>query len=564
MALKYRNGRAIKYRICIALKYRNGKAVKYRICIALKYSYDVVVVYSSSIWINKGHRMNEHSKKLAVSLEKLKALQEEGFVAIESGALSRTHQQRLVRHGFLIKVMRGWYIVSDPKDSTGDTTSWYVSFWKFGADYLNARFKDNWCLSPYQSLQIHVGDWAVPMQLLVRSPRAGNKTTELIHNTYMFELKAELPEGSQRATVEKLQVYNLASALVNCHQSDFVKSPTMMRTALSMVNDASDVLSVLLAGGHSVIAGRLAGAFRNIGRDRVADAILKGMKAADFTVTEVNPFEDSEQMVLAHRETSPHVNRMRILWARMREDVIDVFQSEADSKPDLKQYLAEMDDKFVNDAYHSLSIEGYKVTPKLIELVRSGSWSINPSEEQQNHIDAMAAKGYHDAFVAVKQSVEAVIEGKNPGEVLEADHSEWYLALFGPSVTAGILKRSDLAGYRTNQVYIRNSKHIPPNKEAVREMMPVFFDLLMEEESPGVRIVLGHFFFVYIHPYFDGNGRMGRFIMNLMMAAGGYPWVIVPVEKRNEYITALEAASVDSNIRPFAEFINSLVVSEDK
>jgi len=41
--------------------------------------------------------------------------------------------------------------------------------------------------------------------------------------------------------------------------------------------------------------------------------------------------------------------------------------------------------------------------------------------------------------------------------------------------------------------------------EAVRDTMPVFFDLLKEEPEVSVRVVLGHFIFVYIHPYFDGN-----------------------------------------------------------
>jgi len=81
----------------------------------------------------------------------------------------------------------------------------------------------------------------------------------------------------------------------------------------------------------------------------------------------------------------------------------------------------------------------------------------------------------------------------------------------------------------------------------------------MEEEHPAVRVVLGHFIFVYIHPYFDGNGRMGRFIMNLMMAAGGYSWTVVPVEQRNEYMQALEAASVEQNITPFTKFLASLI-----
>jgi Fic family protein len=106
--------------------------------------------------------------------------------------------------------------------------------------------------------------------------------------------------------------------------------------------------------------------------------------------------------------------------------------------------------------------------------------------------------------------------------------------------------------------------HVPPNKEAVRDLMPAFFDLLEEEEQAAVRVVLGHFIFVHIHPYIDGNGRIGRFLMNTMMASGGYPWTIIPVEKRTDYMTALESASVDQDIRPFAGFLGERVYAEMK
>ena len=69
-----------------------------------------------------------------------------------------------------------------------------------------------------------------------------------------------------------------------------------------------------------------------------------------------------------------------------------------------------------------------------------------------------------------------------------------------PSVTAGILQPADLAGYRNDQVYIRRSKHTPPNRDAVRDLMPALFALIKEEPDPAVRVVLGHFMFVYIHP----------------------------------------------------------------
>ena len=70
--------------------------------------------------------------------------------------------------------------------------------------------------------------------------------------------------------------------------------------------------------------------------------------------------------------------------------------------------------------------------------------------------------------------------------------------------------------------------------------MPALFDLLEQEPEPGVRAVLGHWLFGYIHPYPDGNGRMARFLMNAMLASGGYPWTVIRVEDRNAYLAALD------------------------
>jgi Fic family protein len=170
----------------------------------------------------------------------------------------------------------------------------------------------------------------------------------------------------------------------------------------------------------------------------------------------------------------------------------------------------------------------------------------------------MAARGYWLAFQAVQQAVGKVLLGDNPGQVADEDHGTWYRELFAPSVTSGLLKPSDLAGYRNGQVYIRKSMHVPLNPAAVRDAMPALFDLLREETHPAVRVVLGHFFFVYIHPYMDGNGRIGRFLMNVMMASGGYPWVVIPVGSRARYMNALERASVGGDIVPFTDFLAEL------
>jgi Fic family protein len=206
-----------------------------------------------------------------------------------------------------------------------------------------------------------------------------------------------------------------------------------------------------------------------------------------------------------------------------------------------------------------LSIEGYRVSAELIERVRSGTWNPDLDKQDQEHRNALAARGYWQAYQAVQESVRGILKGEDPGKVIDKDHGRWYRELFGASVTAGILKPSDLAGYRNSPVYIRRARHVPPSADTVRDVMPVLFELLSEEKEAAARVVLGHFIFVYIHPYIDGNGRMGRFLMNAMMASGGYPWTIVPVTERPAYFAALDDASVRQDIKPFAGFLSRLV-----
>jgi Fic family protein len=247
------------------------------------------------------------------------------------------------------------------------------------------------------------------------------------------------------------------------------------------------------------------------------------------------------------------------MWNAMRENIIEVFPGAPGLPGDTDAYMQRVEEIYGADAYHSLSIEGYRVSAELIEKVRAGAWQPDRNETDQERANALAARGYYDAFQTVNESVKQVISGENPGAVARKEHGDWYRALWGPNVEAGITTAADLAGYRNGQVFIRKSMHTPPPREAVRDLMPLLFDLLAEEENAAVRVVLGHFVFVYIHPYMDGNGRIGRFMMNVMLAAGGYPWTVIPIERRNDYMQALEAASVGQDIEPFARFLGELV-----
>jgi len=500
------------------------------------------------------------SAKLAESLEVLHKLQNaNGAAAIRAKDMPRTHRERLRASGFLREVMKGWYVPSRPDEKDGDSTAWYASFWRFVAVYLESRFRKNWSLSPEQSLSLHGGNWMVPRQLFVRSPKGGNKVVPLPHGTSLLDVRAALPRPSDREEKEGLRIFSLESALIESSPQFFRNHATDLRSALAMIRDASGLLARLLEGGHTVIAGRVAGAFRNSGRDRLADEIVKTMGAAGYDIRELDPFNDRPSLSLPTRETSPYVNRLRLLWDKMRQPIIERFPKPPGLARNTRIYMRSVQEAYVTDAYHSLSIEGYRVTPELIERVRSGSWDPKANEQDREQTNSMAARGYWQAFQAVEKSIGRVLKGENPGMVAEEDHREWYRQMFAPSVAAGILKPADLAGYRNGQVYIRQSMHVPLNRHAVRDAMPAFFDLLVEEADPAVRVVLGHFIFVYIHPYMDGNGRMARFLMNTMMAAGGYPWTVIPLPVRKAYMASLENASVGENIRPFADFLATLV-----
>lgn len=324
---------------------------------------------------------------------------------------------------------------------------------------------------------------------------------------------------------------------------------------LAGLPDASDLNRELLSGNRSVVAGRLAGALRAVGRSDLANDVLGTMRAAGYTVIEHNPFDVNPPGLMVHRAAFPYVRRLQLMWNAMREEVIRHLPEAPGLPTDVDAYLDRVRENYRADAYHSLSIEGYRVTDELIERVASGTWDPAQHAEDKDAIDAMAAHGYWRAFEAVQTSLRRILTAQNPGDVARSDHGIWYRELFNPSVTAGILSSADLAGYRNAPVYIRNAAHVPPARDAVREMMPALFDLLAEEPSPAVRAALGHFCFVFIHPYMDGNGRIGRFLMNAMLASGGYPWTIIRVDWRDRYMAALDLASARGDIGPFAQFL---------
>jgi len=495
--------------------------------------------------------LKQQNEFLAEALSSAKAKSKNSV--IKSDDLDRGVRERLMQAGYLEEVMRGWYLLTTPA-GMGTTTLWFSSYWSFIGEYLTERFGGNYCLSAESSLELHSGQTTTPLQMQVLTRKPSNQVIELLHKTSLvLVLDKNFPD-----TVEKksgLNVMPLSVAICRTQPGHFLTNPLSMEIALKLISSASELSRVLLAMGSTAAANRIAGAFEALGEKQKATQIKNDMTAAGFAIHPVNPFKPGEPLLKSiPRLSSPYVGRIIALWEKMRPGVIDSFPKHGDDL-DKRSALKIIERLYEQDAYHSLSIEGYQVTEDMIARIKSGEWNPDNGKKDNEQKNAMAAKGYFNAFKSVGKSVNQVLNQKDAAKVLEHDLQTWYRELFTPSVQAKILKPEQLAGYRNCPVYIQKSFHVPPPESAVVDSMEVFFDLLKKEENTAVRAVLGHFIFVYIHPYVDGNGRIGRFILNLMLASGGYHWTIIRVSERVRYMASLEEATVNGNIVPFTKFI---------
>ena len=124
----------------------------------------------------------------------------------------------------------------------------------------------------------------------------------------------------------------------------------------------------------------------------------------------------------------------------------------------------------------------------------------------------------------------------------------WHKELFSET-------KPDIAGrLRDYEVRIAGSRHIPPPALEVR---PALTELLRSTHRAKhhVHPVQGsaefHFRLEHIHPFGDGNGRIGRLAMNVLLAEGGFPMLSISYNRRQGYYRALEAASLRDDPRPF-------------
>jgi Fic family protein len=115
--------------------------------------------------------------------------------------------------------------------------------------------------------------------------------------------------------------------------------------------------------------------------------------------------------------------------------------------------------------------------------------------------------------------------------------------------------------YRTSNVFIGGAEHVPPDALQVpleMEKLINWFTQKRKDLHPIELSALLHHKLVYIHPFFDGNGRMARLVMNLILMRAGFPLSVILKNDRKKYYRVLALADKEDT-RPIIRFISSVV-----
>ncbi|MEK7102810.1 MAG: Fic family protein [Patescibacteria group bacterium] len=152
-------------------------------------------------------------------------------------------------------------------------------------------------------------------------------------------------------------------------------------------------------------------------------------------------------------------------------------------------------------------------------------------------------------------SVREVFEAKNLARVMEyvqkktAERDvDTELMLFLHQMLIGGIN-DDIAGrFRTKGEYVRVGTHIAPAPEQLQELIDALL-LAWRSSSAYVvdRIAQFHLEFETIHPFIDGNGRMGRVLINYQLARLGYPSVIIRDKEKREYYATFAPYRIRKN-----------------
>lgn len=192
--------------------------------------------------------------------------------------------------------------------------------------------------------------------------------------------------------------------------------------------------------------------------------------------------------------------------------------------------------------YNSNAIEGNQLTLRETELVLNDGITIK-GKSLRDHLEA---KNHYEAIQFLYEWVETDRKQSFSEHTIRSLHS---LIVKDTEERAGT--------YRTGSVMITGSKHSPPEAHEIPHLMQNFVKWLGANQyklHPIELAALAHHKLAHIHPFFDGNGRTARMLMNLILLQREYPLIIILKNDRKKYYEALANGDA-GNFKPIVGLI---------
>lgn len=186
--------------------------------------------------------------------------------------------------------------------------------------------------------------------------------------------------------------------------------------------------------------------------------------------------------------------------------------------------------------YNSNSIEGNTLTLQETRVVLEDGMTVK-GKSMREHFEIT---NHHGAI----SHLEKLVKGDGPLQEREILNLHELVMQNIEKEFAGRLRNSG--------VRIVGANFTPPNALKVNALLSELIDFVNRNEmrlSPIVLASVFHHRFVWIHPFFDGNGRTVRLVMNLLLMRKGYPPAIILKTDRKKYYDALNRANKGSYVK---------------
>ena len=195
----------------------------------------------------------------------------------------------------------------------------------------------------------------------------------------------------------------------------------------------------------------------------------------------------------------------------------------------------------VEMTYNSNAIEGNRLSLKETYLVLEKGMTIG-GKSVREHLEAT---NHRDAILLLEKIAD------KRAKITELDVLNLH------AIVLDKIDPQNAGFYRREQVYITQSKHVPPKHKDVPKLMAAVISEI-NSTAEGAKAVESavkvHFMIAWIHPFIDGNGRLARLLSNLRLMRAGFPPVVLQRKIRKTYYDALEKADED-DLKPLAQII---------